>query len=1512
MIKKNTGLKRRIMAALLAALLTTGTVNTTPITALAAPGGAEEMATEENGFEKLANYIENSGKVTEYDEEVGARFDFSDKYGALYFNDDNGEHIILMAETLPIIIDDLSTSENRLELHVGRDNECELVYSFLHNGERVTYSSKIEADIVCETSLISLDTESEVMSEDIRAIVNEEVTNILPTIMKAWNEGVKSNADLSMASLGFSKWFENEALNDISVENEMVTTDNELTETENLEESSIETTEEIVTESDENESVEETATEETATEDTTEEMTSEESVEITTVETTTDEMLDTTEEDITVDETEELNLEAAVSPVIERISINLKETDLYIGDSLTLKAYVFPENATGTVSFASADTGIATVTMSPEGYGIVKGKTEGDVDITAISAGATAVCRVHVIKAEIVEEDIEAGVEIEDGIFLTGFKNSLDYTGTKVTQTVRVYDHKKLLKEKTDYTITYANNINACDDKQLKSPSMTVLMKGQYAGKKTLYFQIKSRNIEDATITTDGIALTYNKRQQKHIPTVMLGTKKLVNKTDFNIEYFADEYLTTPASEYTFTGSPDYNTTIYYRLTATDKNFTGTTTGSYVITANSYNLSRAGVKFTGTVKYMGVPLSNEELKLAVVLPGTKDAFDPFLSMRTKVTISDAGNTPIALGDICVPGTYTIRIEATDANVAGIIEKKFKVVSGNNMARLVEVDPAMWADELPFNKAVAESVGIEQPDKQYLKAKDGVIIPGGNDILKGKDYTVTYANNKKAGVAKVTFKGIGRFTGSVTKTFKIVGNESLEASVDPTATYLTGGAVPKIVVEDANHTVLTEKKDYVVTYKNNTKVGTATYKIIGRGNYAKSEIVNGEGSFDIIPSDLKNCSIVIADKVYSPRAGAYKAIPVIYDTNGKKLVPGKDYSKDFVYYFAESGVEEVPDVNTHVNVAITGLGNFAGSSAYGHYKIIDKAYNISKLQIVVDPQNYTGRIIEPTLFDGSEGDIHVYLTANDKKNKIEQDATQYVRVVSYANNIKAGVGKITLAGTGPLDQYGGTRVVTFKINKKSYMPILVDTVTMSVDPVEATTTNLACGHTAEITVNIGPDDAENKTMIFTTSNPKFVEIVSVTPVPATNDTQYKLVVKAIGNGVAHIKATSQGSGKYASVPIRAKKIMPTAISIKEKSLVKGKTDEPYQLTVAYTPVDAYVEEVEWSSSCPSVASVSNTGLVTFNNPGIATIYVKSGKLTDYCIVRVTGALADSDIINVAEHGITPENKTDNTKKINNLINTYSGQGKTLYFPAGEYTLQYGDANTDWSCIYVGHGKSINFLLEKEAVLKAPKFSGANPDYNVVRFDRAVNCSFDGGKIIGDRDNTDSASDTEGGMGIGILKGKSISISNVEITKCWGDGIWIGDASTGYDGIRDSYDITVSNCNVHHNRRNNISLVGSKYITIIDCHFDSASGTAPQYGMDIETNNICSPCEHIRVINSYFLGNGSASVGIITSANDIEFSGCHFDGMIYNCEGRNLRFIGCTGGTLDDDTGEAIWN
>ena len=215
--------------------------------------------------------------------------------------------------------------------------------------------------------------------------------------------------------------------------------------------------------------------------------------------TETEEVLVTEENTETEDETEitfsanEEELE--ITPIlqeqylihIERIALNLGDATVYEGDSIKLKATVFPNNVIEKVTFSSPNSEIATV----DDQGVVTGVGAGTVKIVATAEtdeNVFATCTIRVLPSEVTEEDSSAyeGEEICDGVWIAGFEPELLYTGTKVTQNVRVYDHKKLLKENIDYVVSYANNIDVATSDKINSPRMIITMRGKYIGKKTV------------------------------------------------------------------------------------------------------------------------------------------------------------------------------------------------------------------------------------------------------------------------------------------------------------------------------------------------------------------------------------------------------------------------------------------------------------------------------------------------------------------------------------------------------------------------------------------------------------------------------------------------------------------------------------------------------------------------------------------------------------------------------------------------------------------------------------------------------------------------------------------------------------------------------------------------------------------------------------------------------------------------------------------------------------------
>lgn len=128
-------------------------------------------------------------------------------------------------------------------------------------------------------------------------------------------------------------------------------------------------------------------------------------------------------------------------------------------------------------------------------------------------------------------------------------------------------------------------------------------------------------------------------------------------------------------------------------------------------------------------------------------------------------------------------------------------------------------------------------------------KPKVVVKNREKTLeRNKDYTVSYSNNRKPGIATVTIKGKGKYKGTVKKKFKIKNGLSVKIQ-NQKVTYTGKAQRPSITVKCGRKKLSPQK--YVVKYQNNINVGIASIIIKGKGKYKKKrayvefEIVAGE-------------------------------------------------------------------------------------------------------------------------------------------------------------------------------------------------------------------------------------------------------------------------------------------------------------------------------------------------------------------------------------------------------------------------------------------------------------------------------------------------------------------------------------------------------------------------------------------------------------------------------------------------------------------------------------------
>lgn len=255
-----------------------------------------------------------------------------------------------------------------------------------------------------------------------------------------------------------------------------------------------------------------------------------------------------------------------------------------------------------------------------------------------------------------------------------------------------------------------------------------------------------------------------------------------------------------------------------------------------------------------------------------------------------------------------------------------------------------------------------------PESLQVTYKKQTLVESTDNGLTG-DYTVSYQNNMAIGTATVTITAVegSGYIGSKSATYKIVGTSIAKAQVEGLSSREYTGSEEDAKQDDGaysltlNNRVLTESRDggltgdYVVSYTNTSKVGTAaivfkgineytgqlkkTYKItkynISPDENGRNDAITMQYYTQDEPDNLK--PITTLSEITTPYVKGGSKPAVILYFNGIELTPGKDYK---IQYANQNAVttEEMPESKLP-KITITGKGNFNGS-IIGYYTITD--------------------------------------------------------------------------------------------------------------------------------------------------------------------------------------------------------------------------------------------------------------------------------------------------------------------------------------------------------------------------------------------------------------------------------------------------------------------------------------------------------------------------------------------------------------------------------------------
>lgn len=601
------------------------------------------------------------------------------------------------------------------------------------------------------------------------------------------------------------------------------------------------------------------------------------------------------------------------------------------------------------------------------------------------------------------------------------------YTGKAICPEPRVYDgeSEKVLVQGRDYTVTYKNNVNASVEvtDAAKMPTVIVKGKGNYSKQIVITFNILPKNINDGDVTAPALVVEENGKVQKKAPVLTYNKKKLKANKDIVISYpdtaenaykTAGTYTIHVAGKGNYTGERNITLTItekgYLLSKATIQKIPAQNLADYggavvldskalVVTSkidgkkvtlvegqdfkaayeNNNKAGKATVTITGMGKFSGTKKATFTINGISIVKAKVDGLEPQVyngkAQEPKVTVT------LSTGEILSEKDYTVEYtKNTAVGTASVIVKGCGIYSGS-IKKSFKITPYDLTGETDVAGTIKEGSPVTEANGLLSKAdgalhvkyvKSGVkpeveLYFAGTLMKVGKDYTISYANNKAVTtettkkLPTITIKGKGNFTGKFAKAFTIDAKDLSDGVAmtvnDKAVSKKAGGYISKPVLTDTDGKVLKQGKDYtkpvyttvrengeIITLDNKSKVEAGkviTITVQGMGNYTDKALSVTYRITDKNFGSIKAASIIKVyngSKVMLTKSDFYKedGSSKITFKQGKETI-SLEYGVDFEIV---KGSYKKSDKTGTATVTLRGLGEYGGIKTI-KFKIMTK-------------------------------------------------------------------------------------------------------------------------------------------------------------------------------------------------------------------------------------------------------------------------------------------------------------------------------------------------------------------------------------------------------------------------------------------------------------------------------------------------------------------------------------------------------------------------------------------
>ena len=601
-------------------------------------------------------------------------------------------------------------------------------------------------------------------------------------------------------------------------------------------------------------------------------------------------------------------------------------------------------------------------------------------------------------------------VTTQDGevvVTITGHSDTVEYDGNE--KSVNGYDVS--ITEGSTYTTDDFTFNGTAEAKGIKAGTYPMnLAADQFTNTNDNYTQV-TFIVTDGSLTitpksivpTDdnGITVekpadtTYNGSEQRNKPVVKDSKTKatLVEGTDYTLAY--TDATNAGTVTVTITGIGNYNGTVDTSYEIKPK--------EYTVTTNTASKVYDGTALTASGKVEGI-VSGETYNFTIT--GT----------QTDVGSSD--------------NTYTFEWNGT-------AKKSNYKLAKESIGKLTVNKQSIVPD--PDHPETYKEVKIDRPkdvtyDGKKHKWTPTVTDKDGNSLVVDQDYKVTYSTTdftNVTGEIKVTITGIGNYTGSLTRKYRILRREYKVVTDSKSKVYdgdaLTAGGKVEGIVEG-------ETYGFTVT-GTQTEVGSSanTYDLKWTGSAKSSNYRHGKDSIgtltvkaqSIVP-DPEHPETYLGIEIDSPSDITYdgkehKWSPVVSSKAKTALVAGKDYAVEY-------STTDFTNVAGEITVTIRGINNYTGSLTRT-YKILPREYTVTTES-------------DSKVYDGTA------LTAGGKIEGIVKGETYSFTITGTQTDVGSSDNTYDLKWTGSAKEsnykHGKDSIGTLTVKAKSIVPDGPDT------------------------------------------------------------------------------------------------------------------------------------------------------------------------------------------------------------------------------------------------------------------------------------------------------------------------------------------------------------------------------------------------------------------------------------------------------------------------------------